>query len=324
MLTAVVLLTACTDKSAHITMTLADETDATGTLLNQSADGDTVMTFAVNGSTINITVPDVTEPYIGRINIPGTGRLDLVVEPGNISIDSEGIVSGTPLNDEFSALHSRLATLESEEDLVAELDKAYQANKDNVIGKWAFGYRLLYSNATLEQAQAALASAPADYATTPRIAGYLADLKAAAATAVGSTFTDFAITRGDTTEYLSDHVGRDGKFTLVDFWASWCGPCRMEMPNLKAILAKYPTRLQIVGVAVWDEPSETLKAIKELELPWHVMMGDKALKEPTDKYGINGIPHIMLISPEGVILSRGLQGEELAAEVDNQINNYGK
>ena len=68
-------------------------------------------------------------------------------------------------------------------------------------------------------------------------------------------------------------------------------------------------------MAVWDAPADTHKAIEEMQIPWQVMIGDKKLEEPTDLYGISGIPHIMIVDPNGVIVSRGLDGQELLNKV---------
>ena len=74
--------------------------------------------------------------------------------------------------------------------------------------------------------------------------------------------------------------------------------------------------MSFLGVAVWDEPADTHGAIEELQIPWPVIVGNKKLEEPTDLYGIMGIPHIIVFGPDGTILSRGLDGKELIAKVD--------
>ena len=122
-------------------------------------------------------------------------------------------------------------------------------------------------------------------------------------------FKDFAVEYDGKTTRLSDYVGR-GRYVLADFWASWCGPCRQEIPNLIALYEKYKDKeFLVLGVAVQDKTEASLKAIEEMQIPYPQILNTQRIA--TDLYGIDAIPEIILFSPDGTILARGLRGEDL-------------
>ena len=125
-----------------------------------------------------------------------------------------------------------------------------------------------------------------------------------AGTDEGAMFTDFEATQPDgSIAKLSDYVGK-GKYILVDFWASWCGPCKREIPNIKAAWEKYKgDKFDVLSVAVWDKPEDTAKAAAEHGVVWNQIVN--AGQVPTDIYGIEGIPHLILFGPDGMIVKRG-------------------
>lgn len=139
------------------------------------------------------------------------------------------------------------------------------------------------------------------------------------ATAIGQKFTDFSGKAVDGSEVsLSDYVGK-GTYTLVDFWASWCGPCRAESPHVAQLYNEYKDKgLTVLGVAVWDKPEHTKKAIKELNINWPQII-DTGMT-PMDLYGVNGIPFIILFGPDGTIIARDLRGEAMIKKVTEVLN----
>ena len=292
----------------------------------------------------------VDTAYYARLIVDGK-RFGMIVEPGEINVEwgEETIIaSGTPLNDKLNDINSEFGKLEEDWEKIGEelknedidedeanrrneelekkqielFHKCYTENKDNAIGVWAFTNYLIYKQFNLAQIDSIFKTAPANYLEFKRVKKAKADAQAIENTAEGKKFADFEMKTSDgKVEKLSDFVGKDGNYTLVDFWASWCGPCRKEIKGaLMQLYEKYNGKgLQIIGVAVWDKPEDTKAAIEQLKIPWHVMIGDRYMTEQTDLYGIAGIPHIMLIDSDGTIVMRGLQGDELVAAVEKAL-----
>lgn len=127
------------------------------------------------------------------------------------------------------------------------------------------------------------------------------------ATRAGCQYTDFAypMPNGDTLA-LSSLVGQKD-YLLVDFWASWCGPCRRSMPALKALYEEMSDRLDIVGVSLDAERDAWLQAIATLELPWYQMSDLQAWDcAPAATYGVISIPSTVLIDRSGLIVARNI------------------
>lgn len=269
----------------------------------------------------------VDTPFVARL-ATGKGRMQFIVEPGDITIDTLGKASGTPLNAKFEEFNNELGAVMKDTtvndsvkfvNFINTLDNTYEANKENPIGYYAFVQSMFYKYENKAQLDSALANAPANYINYDRIAKQVKAFNQLELTGEGKPFTDFTIKAADGTEQkLSDFVGK-GNYVLVDFWASWCGPCRREIPVIKQILDKHKNKgLTVLGVAVWDKVEDTKKAMEELNIEWPVILDAQAI--PTDLYGISGIPHIILFSPDGTIISRGKQGDDLKAAVDAEMS----
>ena len=139
---------------------------------------------------------------------------------------------------------------------------------------------------------------------------------------VGDMFRDFTIVQDPaapeiSTVKFSDYVGK-GKYILVDFWASWCPPCRAEIPVVAKVYEKYAgDNFDVLSVAVSDKPEDTKKAAEELGVKWNSIIN--AQKIPGELYGIKYIPQIMLFSPDGKLLAHDLREEGIEAAVKEAL-----
>lgn len=157
---------------------------------------------------------------------------------------------------------------------------------------------------------------PASLRDNPAFADRLAYAATLQATQPGEPFIDFsAPTPAGDTIRLSDFAGK-GHYVLIDFWASWCGPCRAAMPKLKELYARYHDKgFEVVGVSLDSSKESWEKAIAGLELPWPQMsdlQGWKSAGAP--EYGIKMIPSTFLLGPDGRIIARN--AEDLEKELE--------
>jgi thiol-disulfide isomerase/thioredoxin len=147
----------------------------------------------------------------------------------------------------------------------------------------------------------------------PNYKKIMAERKASESTAVGAQYTDIELPAPDGTMLrVSDFVAKN-KFTLVDFWASWCGPCRAEMPTVvKAYTDYHKKGFEVVGVSLDNNKDAWVKAIDQLKMPWPQMSDLKGweCKGALD-YNVRSIPANVLIDQQGNIIAKDLRGEDL-------------
>lgn len=138
-------------------------------------------------------------------------------------------------------------------------------------------------------------------------------------TAVGATAPDFTITDTEGKEFSLYSV--KAKVKLLDFWASWCGPCRGENPNVVAIYKEYHDKgLEIVGISLDNDKEAWLKAIKDDGLIWKHGSDLKGWSAaPAQLYGVRAIPATFLLDENNKIVAKNLRGDALKAKIAEML-----
>ena len=129
---------------------------------------------------------------------------------------------------------------------------------------------------------------------------------------VGSVAPDFTVLTSEN-DTVSLHALK-GKVKLIDFWASWCAPCRAEMPNVKKVYKKYhEAGLEILGVSIDQKAEDWLKALGEEKLPWPNTVDQQRVI--AGRYLVRAIPHTVLLDENNVIIAKNLRGKELENKI---------
>lgn len=267
----------------------------------------------------------------------------LILEPGTITIQDDSLntyrkrVTGTPANDASTAYGDASNALvmefrnpetsdERREAIGEEYDqlsrKAVEANRDNYFGALLLAQQLSYGLSGQE-----LLDEIASFTPEMQSTEVLSKLKQSAEqklkTEVGQPYIDIEqpTAEGETVSLKSVVEKPANKYVLVDFWASWCGPCMGEVPHLKKTYDEFHKKgFEIYGVSFDKDRDNWLAAVENNDMGWiHVSTLEAFDNQAAKDYAVQAIPSNFLIDSEGVIVAKNLRGEELYEKVSELL-----
>ncbi|WP_316848603.1 TlpA disulfide reductase family protein [Pedobacter psychrodurus] len=271
---------------------------------------------------------------------------DVYIESGQITLHSpdtlnNSIISGTPLNNDYASLCAALRPLtektrklkdpnklsaeELKDTALVNLTKAHiidaydetfpiqfnfvDTHPNSYVSLFAL-VKMARSSKYLSEVEQSFAKLSAVLKAMPEGLEIANRIKEGKKISVGMMAKDF--TQNDINGKpvkLSSYLN---KYVLVDFWASWCQPCREENPNVSAVYELYKTKSFIVlSVSIDTDKANWLNAIKEDHLPWMQVSDLKKENEAVKLYGITSIPSNVLIDPSGKIIAKDIKGKQL-------------
>ena len=349
---ALAILTACTSNGYTINGEISGANDGDSIFLMQ-LNGNLV--YKLQGTVINggkfqlkgVQNEPAVRYLVYKFRKDDGQTLEFFLENGTINVkmnDENPVVCGTPNNDANQAVMNEMLELQKKMDpiyealagdeLTDEQREAYTKQTEEMEDEYTqIIIRGIQKNIHLEagidmlknfyyymdtpQLAEIVNLIPEKFASDETIIKIKEQVRKLTATAVGQKFIDFELKNPEGKPVkLSDYAGK-GKLVLVDFWASWCGPCRQEMPNVVKVYEQYKNKgLEIVGVSLDQTADAWKKGIADLGITWPQMSDLKYWQcKAVALYSVDAIPHTVLIDKDGTIIGRNLRGEKLYEKI---------
>ena len=121
-------------------------------------------------------------------------------------------------------------------------------------------------------------------------------------------------------KWVTETPNTSGKYVLIDFWATWCGPCRQSIPHLNALQRKFAERLIIIGLS--DETEQTVRGMKSPKIDYSVAVDTQG--RMLHAVEVTGIPHAMLIDPQGIVRFEGMPSYLTEQGLERLLDKYSR
>lgn len=348
------LIVACKQTPEKLTLTATGITTTNDIYVYDIANNKIIDTIKVTNGGFTYTHDAAGEPQLLTLTDNIAMKSYLITEKGNLTMSgNDHVVKGAPLNDRLASLDAafRNATKELEKKAEAMFKNAdkdgrnlteaemgelqvmdkervalitgiikeyYEKDKGTVLG--LLELMLIQNDLPLDEFKSMYEQGGEAAKNFPPFVKMLETKANMEKTKVGAKFIDFeGVNPKNTTQTikLSDYAGK-GKYVLLDFWASWCGPCRQAMPEIKALNDKYSAKgLEVIGVVVSDELENHLQSAASLNVTWTQIFDNKDALVAL--YGIEGIPTLILLDKDGTVLVRTHDKQEIIEKVETLL-----
>lgn len=311
----------------------------------------------IKNNKFRFSLEETTEPQVAYVVIkdaaPNTANgIPFVYENGKIelTIDTLSYIKGTPMNEKSQAFFDKLGAkardmMQLEKDIQATSDQetreqyftqiqslnndmasiGYDFIKENIKNKVGEFYLIsMMGFFDDNQIKELLAEADPEY---QKLVEEIRNMSQPIADKGSFTGKQFINVSGPNpagkTISLSDYIGKNNnKVVLIDFWASWCGPCLTEMPNVVSAYNEFKGKgFEIIGISLDEDRTAWTKSIKKMNMTWPQMSDLKGWNsELSAPYEINSIPFTLLVDKDGNIIAQNLRGQALHNTLKELLN----
>ena len=208
-----------------------------------------------------------------------------------------------------------------EQEMLTKIIEIAEENIDNELGYFVVTSMAGSKGMSPDRLLDLIEKMPAEYQQRQDIADTMKMLNGAMALSIGKVMPDFTLPTPDGQELNALSEVKKNKVTILDFWATWCNPCRDEIPGMVNLYNQYKDKgLGILGISLDTDKEAWVKGIADMNMTWpHVGDMKGWNSSVVELYQVNAIPYVVIVDEQGTILEKGLRGESLEIFIEEAL-----